>query len=1236
VRSSAPGATEFGSVERARSKDAMQKGDTALAAAAACGAAGAWQAAGALVEEARRNLNVGLANSAGKTKAFTVVLAALGRGRCWEAALALLAEMQRLGPEPNAITVSAAISACQQGSSWAAALALLLGFARLAELRAADSALRPNEVQGPGPELWPVSFGAALGACSKAGLWRHALQLLADMAVERLRPGLIAFSVAMRCCELQGEWQQALALLPRLSAACVRPDVMLFGTAISACERGEHWAGALQLLEELRAHRLQSNVVVYSAAVSSCAKAGRADWSEVLLEEMHRESVAANAITYNAAITAAEKGRRWELALSILGRMRLRGIKPDLISCNAATSACEKGTVSWAAALGLLAAARRWKLQPSCLSYNAAVSACEKGLQWQSALRLLRELSSLALQSSVVTFNAAMSACASESWAWPLLLLSELRRQGLTPNAVTCSALVTGSGKNAGAAADKTLEVALQLLRSSGGEEPNNNNNKDNNNNKEEGGGPDNNNEEEEEALRHSNNNNFLFGDPVAYTATLQACGQARLWAEALQLLGEMQSQGLQPTVLACAAAVAACGHHGRHQESLDLCRALRGRAQVLLRRSHKAALCGQGPAKSATSVALSALPKRSGGSAEGTGLGQQEQCLHFMRDCQGTGSWEKAIAALRVMLAAGGIEVNQMLGFSIACATCKEAGEWAVALGLMEAASSRRVALNEVALGAVLAACGRRGRWQECLALLRKGEPRSVFGCNAALLACERRNEWVPALALLRDFEVLRAAPDAVSVNTAVSACGKAAEWSWATNVLRELSRAARLRTDVIGVNSAMSSLGTASEWRTAIHLLLDLRTQGLQATASSCNAVCKAFADVAMWRPALLLLEAMCASFCSSSSSANYNIYSNKSNNNNNINNNNHNNNNMFSSPSSPCLAWPAPDVLTVNVVLSGLDRGGHLGASKQTDAQRCAALWLLWEDAGPLAVGIDGFAFVAAASACEEVGRWREALALLCAAKAIGREPPGLELWATVCSACTKGAEWEKAVLLFAELQSAGLQPDAAVYGAVLQALASGIRGGSWPQALELASRSSLLRAAKPGLACNFGLAACEVAKQWEPALALVQLAGHFGVSSDLQTFGMLVSSCQAEGQWARALTLMADMRRQQLTANAVVASAAVGAAAAAGRWPVAAGLLASMRTARLELNEASCGAALQACAASASGWPMALSLLWTMGSWPVEPNLPILASAAEAARRGSCWIAHASTLSEVELL
>ncbi|CAE8581089.1 unnamed protein product, partial [Polarella glacialis] len=67
---------------------------------------------------------------------------------------------------------------------------------------------------------------------------------------------------------------------------------------------------------------------------------------------------------------------------------------------------------------------------------------------------------------------------------------------------------------------------------------------------------------------------------------------------------------------------------------------------------------------------------------------------------------------------------------------------------------------------------------------------------------------------------------------------------------------------------------------------------------------------------------------------------------------------------------------------------------------------------------------------------------------------------------------------------------------------------------------------------------------------PALALVQLAGHFGVSSDLQTFGMLVSSCQAEGQWARALTLMADMRRQQLTANAVVASAAVGAAAAAG--------------------------------------------------------------------------------------
>eukprot|EP00966_Prymnesium_polylepis_P041934 973689-Prymnesium_polylepis.1 len=94
---------------------------------------------------------------------YSCAIAACGRVKDADGALALIAEMYRQRIQPDLICYSAAVVACQKAVNWRSAIDLL------------------NEMEQHGirPDL--VTFNSAMSACEKGQQWDLALELLSKM-----------------------------------------------------------------------------------------------------------------------------------------------------------------------------------------------------------------------------------------------------------------------------------------------------------------------------------------------------------------------------------------------------------------------------------------------------------------------------------------------------------------------------------------------------------------------------------------------------------------------------------------------------------------------------------------------------------------------------------------------------------------------------------------------------------------------------------------------------------------------------------------------------------------------------------------------------------------------------------------------------------------------------------------------------------------------------------------------
>lgn len=163
-------------------------------------------------------------------------------GTAMARSLMLLREMMCSKVEPNVITYSAAISACEKGLQWSLAKSLL------AQMWC--DRVDPNV----------VTYSAAMGACSKAQQWAEALALTDQMRRVSIQADVITYSTALSACERGRLWEEAVRLLCDMRLSKLEPDSLTYCTAISTCERGQQRAVAAALLQEMRSLQLQPAV----------------------------------------------------------------------------------------------------------------------------------------------------------------------------------------------------------------------------------------------------------------------------------------------------------------------------------------------------------------------------------------------------------------------------------------------------------------------------------------------------------------------------------------------------------------------------------------------------------------------------------------------------------------------------------------------------------------------------------------------------------------------------------------------------------------------------------------------------------------------------------------------------------------------------------------------------------------------------------------------------------------
>ncbi|CAK0881003.1 unnamed protein product [Prorocentrum cordatum] len=187
-----------------------------------------------------------------------------GRTTQWSAALRLLREGLRLGVQLAPGHFIATASACRKGGQWQYALSALSDMWK--------AKLEPNVISYSAgiSACEKVSYSAGISACEKGEQWQRALALLSEMWEAKLEPDLIfSYSAGISACQKGEQWERALALLSGMWEAKLEPDDISYSAGIRACERSGQWRQALSLLSEMRNINLEPNEVNYNSGITA-------------------------------------------------------------------------------------------------------------------------------------------------------------------------------------------------------------------------------------------------------------------------------------------------------------------------------------------------------------------------------------------------------------------------------------------------------------------------------------------------------------------------------------------------------------------------------------------------------------------------------------------------------------------------------------------------------------------------------------------------------------------------------------------------------------------------------------------------------------------------------------------------------------------------------------------------------------------------------------------------------
>ena len=461
---------------------------------------------------------------------FGSLLASFARNGDIDSSLALLDTLEK-GIEypdviPNGVIYSTVISACERSNPPRVGLALeLLNNATLAlSLGGGGSSGSGNRSSSSGVGV--VGFNAAMSTMARAAQWQMAVRLLDEMilhsnsSMESFRHSTSHASLLHVLSRNEDDAdanenrdENKIIIIPR-------PDEVTFGTVLAACERSGEWEELLRIAKIARHNGVELDGMALTSVLHACQQLGLAEEALEYLDLMKRlggggseEEHTNNGSARSSNIVYTERRTR--------GRMR-KGAKQSL-----------RG--------------------PDGVAYRLAISACARasnGARWRDGIQLLNEMRESALRSNstdeapdVVAYTAAIAGCSEAGeYTHAMKLIQTMRREGIMPNVVTFSAVITACASASANLVRKREEgdrsidledVQLPMSRAL-------------------------------RLLEVMTSSPFMVRpNIVTYNAAIRACAEGLNLEGAFDLLRQLKEKGLEPTIVTYGSLMTACERVG-------------------------------------------------------------------------------------------------------------------------------------------------------------------------------------------------------------------------------------------------------------------------------------------------------------------------------------------------------------------------------------------------------------------------------------------------------------------------------------------------------------------------------------------------------------------------------------------------------------------------------------------------------------------------------------------------
>jgi len=312
------------------------------------------------------------------------------------------------------------------------------------------------------------SLHAASLACSRAGQWETAQELVLELEATGLKPRIDAYNAVIRAAGRARQPAAAVALLGRMREAGTEPNAVSYACAIEGLREARDHAGCVAMLQSMRDRGVAPNKAAFSSAVAACRLAGKGRVAARLLKDAQAAGLTPTEGDFVSAMTACVADKAGQEGVALWNRLRAleaEGAVPPLSSKPYTAAIALKAMAADArGAVELLSQMEAAGLAPDCVAYNTALRACGRAKDLASADALLRRMRAAGVQPDGYAYAAAISACGTKQRR-ALALVAEAEAAAEALGQGPPALPVYGAALDSCARAGAGLE-ALGLLRS--------------------------------------------------------------------------------------------------------------------------------------------------------------------------------------------------------------------------------------------------------------------------------------------------------------------------------------------------------------------------------------------------------------------------------------------------------------------------------------------------------------------------------------------------------------------------------------------------------------------------------------------------------------------------------------------------------------------------------------------------------------------------------------------------